>query len=455
MAQEAITTLGGTSQSLSAKPTAHPVPMDTSHMAAAGQKTPAGVAIASDDIGGLVTGPKGPEAGVWVIAETTELPTNLAKMVVTDDQGRYVIPQLEKANYKIWVRGYGLTDSKPVVAVPGMAVNLTAVPAADANAAAQYYPANYWYALLHPPAEDQFPGTGQDGNGINSHFKVQQNWFGNLKENCSFCHQLGDQATREYAENTPEGWAKRIALNAGMNNNFKRFGEKAALIVFSDWTKRIAAGELPPNPPPRPEGVERNIVITVRDWADGRQLHDQASSDHRDPSVNAGGLIYGMGIHDGTIEILDPKTNMTSFVPIPGISPPSEHAAHAVPHAGVLDQKGRLWVAANYREGPNPAYCTNPANPFAKLWPMDNPKARITDVYDSVTKKVTVISECAESDHLNFDRDKDNTVYFSGEFTAMGWLNTSVYGTRHMTRRSPRVGARWSSTRQWRRQDRP
>jgi hypothetical protein len=39
----------------------------------------AGVTIDGDDIGGAVTGPKGPEAGVWVIAETVDLPTKFAK----------------------------------------------------------------------------------------------------------------------------------------------------------------------------------------------------------------------------------------------------------------------------------------------------------------------------------------------------------------------------------------
>jgi len=73
-------------------------------------KAQTAVAIDNDDIGGVVTGPNGPEAGVWVIAETSELGTKMAKMVVTDDQGRYVIPDLPKAHYKIWVRGYGLVD---------------------------------------------------------------------------------------------------------------------------------------------------------------------------------------------------------------------------------------------------------------------------------------------------------------------------------------------------------
>src|SRR6478735_7459553 len=121
------------------------------------------VTIDSDDIGGVVTGPGGPEAGVWVIAETTDLGTRFAKMVVTDDQGRYVLPDLPAAKYKVWVRGYGLVDSKPVDAAPGKALNLAAVTAPSAKAAAEVYPANYWFALLRPPEDAEFPGTGPQG----------------------------------------------------------------------------------------------------------------------------------------------------------------------------------------------------------------------------------------------------------------------------------------------------
>src|SRR3954469_5981804 len=116
------------------------------------------VAIDNDDIGGVVTGPGGPEAGVWVIAETTDLPPRYAKMVLTDDQGRYVVPDLPKAKYKLWVRGYGLVDSPKVDGEPGNNLNLTAVLAADEKAAAQYYPAAYWYSMLKIPGADQFGG---------------------------------------------------------------------------------------------------------------------------------------------------------------------------------------------------------------------------------------------------------------------------------------------------------
>ena len=78
------------------------------------QQNGGSVAIDNDDIGGVVTGAKGPEAGVWVIAETTNLPTRMIRIVVTDDQGRFVVPDLPKANYDVWVRGYGLVDSPKI-----------------------------------------------------------------------------------------------------------------------------------------------------------------------------------------------------------------------------------------------------------------------------------------------------------------------------------------------------
>src|SRR3954464_488693 len=124
------------------------------------------VAIDNDDIGGIVTSSKGPEAGVWVIAETSDLPTKFARIVVTDDRGRYLLPDLPKANYKVWVRGYGLVDSAKVDGAPGRQLNLSATPAPDERTAAQIYPPIYWYSMLHVPAYSEFPGTGPQGNGI-------------------------------------------------------------------------------------------------------------------------------------------------------------------------------------------------------------------------------------------------------------------------------------------------
>src|SRR5262252_466898 len=112
--------------------------------------------VGASDLGGVVTSANGPEAGVWVIAETTDLPTTFTRIVVTDDQGRYLVPDLPKARYKVWVRGYGLVDSPQVDSEPGKRLDLTAVVAPNEAAAARYYPAIYWYSMLKIPDEDQF-----------------------------------------------------------------------------------------------------------------------------------------------------------------------------------------------------------------------------------------------------------------------------------------------------------
>ena len=116
-----------------------------------------GAGIGESDLAGRVTSANGPEAGVWVIAETNDLPTKFTKIVVTDDRGRYLIPELPKANYKVWVRGYGLVDSPRVQAAPGKVLDLNAVVAPSAAAAAEYYPAIYWYAMLKVPERNEFP----------------------------------------------------------------------------------------------------------------------------------------------------------------------------------------------------------------------------------------------------------------------------------------------------------
>src|ERR1700731_4084269 len=95
-----------------------------SAFAPVGQAATGDIEIVADDIGGVVTSAKGPEAGVWVIAETKELPTRYIKIVLPDDQGRYVLPTLPKAKYQVWVGGYGLVDTKPVEAMPGNKLDL-------------------------------------------------------------------------------------------------------------------------------------------------------------------------------------------------------------------------------------------------------------------------------------------------------------------------------------------
>src|SRR5271168_5173883 len=142
------------------------VALGVSAFIAASLGTTTATQIKSDDIAGTVTSSAGPEAGVWVIAETKDLPTLYIKEVVTDDQGRYLIPALPKARYTVWARGYGLVDSPKVETQPGKRVDLQPAVAPDRKTAAKLYPGNYWYSLMKVPEKNEFPGTGPEGNGI-------------------------------------------------------------------------------------------------------------------------------------------------------------------------------------------------------------------------------------------------------------------------------------------------
>jgi hypothetical protein len=405
------------------------------------------VKITGDDIGGTVTSAKGPEAGVWVIAETSELPTRYIKIVVTDDKGHYVLPDLPKAKYKVWVRGYGLVDSDPVNAASGSKTDLTAKVAPSAKDAAEYYPANYWYSLLKPPAENEFPGTGSQGNGISPLMATQQHWLENMKEQCMFCHQLGDKITRTILApgSSVEAWSQRIQMaradgdvaigNRGkdlsetMQNNMAHFGKERGLKMYADWTDRIAAGELPPAPP-RPEGIERNLVLTIQDWGRGHFIHDQASSDRRNPTVNANGPIYGMGMLGGTLEMLDPATHKLSSIDIPGVDGATHDPAAQI-HADEIDSKGRVWMPAVYRDGDMQSWCSDGSVPSSKLYPLSYKKMAALPVYDPTTKKITVISLCVGGNHSGFTFDGTDTLYLSGDTQVIAWINTKVWDETH------------------------
>jgi hypothetical protein len=421
----------------------------------------AAVRIGMSDLGGTVTGPNGPEAGVWVIAETTDLPTKMAKMVVTDDQGRYLLPELPKANYNVWVRGYGLVDSPKVQSAPGKMLDLTAVPAPNAAAAAEYYPAIYWYSMLKVPDKSEFPGTGASGNGINTAMKSQGQYLDMVRtDGCVGCHQLGNKATRTISEalghfnSGYEGWIRRIQsgqASTNMVNNFDRMGTQRTLKMFSDWTDRIAAGELPASKPQRPQGVERNVVVTVWDWSSPKAyLHDEASTDKRNPTVNANGPLYGAPENStdflpflepakntvGTVKITarDPKTPSTVQDPLLAPSPywgdEKLWDSQSVVHNPMFDEKGRVWFTARIRPPANPDFCKKGSeHPSAKLFPVET-SGRQLAMLEPKSGKFTLIDTCFPTHHLQFGFDANNTLWFSqggGQSNVVGWLNTKMY----------------------------
>jgi hypothetical protein len=419
------------------------------------------VAIDNDDIGGLVTSSKGPEAGVWVIAETNDLPTRFARMVVTDDQGRYVLPDLPKATYDIWVRGYGLVDSPKVKASPGKNLNLKAVLAPNDAAAAKYYPAIYWYSMLQIPDKSEFGGKGAIPAKI-----TQEAWLNSMKSNgCIGCHQLGQLSTRTFPQNVPhpikltnhqEAWFRRIQSGQSgesmFNTLIKELGG-APIKYYAEWTDRIAKGELPHAKPSRPQGAERNIVVTTWDWLnDKHYLHDLIASDRRYPTVNPYGPVYGSTEYSvDIIPVLDPKKHTVTNMPAPIRDPNTKEAlgpGHAASdklmqpspywgsekiwdtkannHNGMFDRKGRVWFAARFRDADNPAFCQKGSDhPSAKVVSLARTNRQLT-YFDPKTNQYVYVDTCFQTHHLQFGYDANETLWTSGGGQVLGWVNTKM-----------------------------
>ena len=415
-------------------------------------------AIDADDIGGTVVSPNGPEAGVWVIAETHDLGVRYIKSVVTDDEGRFVVPDLPAAEYEVWSRGYGLVDSAKAKARPGAQMSIRAVVAPNDAAAAKYYPAIYWYSMLKIPAADQFGSHAGIAKNV-----TQTRWLDAMKSNgCIGCHQLGQQSTRtipaEFGTfpSSADAWRRRVQSGQSgqmMLGQLTGLGP-LAFELYGAWTDRIAKGELPHAKPPRPQGVERNIVVTLRDWMNEKQyLHDLIASDRRNPTVNANGPIFGSPEYSSdTLPILNPLTNTAATYRAPVRDPEMPlslgpgHAAALDPllpsaywgeeriwdtrvnnHNSMFGRDGRLWLAAAVRGADNPAFCKQGSDhPSAKAFPLERSNRHIA-VLDHRNQRYGFVDTCFGTHHLQFGYDANETLWTSGGGPVVGWLNTKMF----------------------------
>ncbi len=412
-----------------------------------GSDAASGVVVDGDDIGGVVTSDEGPEAGVWVIAETDDLGTRFARIVVTDDRGRYLVPDLPEASYRIWVRGYGLVDSTPVPGERGELLDLTATVAPDEAAAARVYPAAYWYSMMHLPTEEE---VAELNGGLNEYLT----WVKNM--GCVGCHQLGNEATRTLpasladAESSEEAWWRRISSGQAGQNMFGIANRLGGLPIkyLAEWTDRIAAGELPADAPERPSGVERNVVATVRDWSSPQfYMHDLSGTDRRDPTVNGYGKLYGAPeLSTDEMPILDPVANESSVfdLPVRDDDTPTTNAASVLApspywgderiwdsqanvHNPMLDQDGRVWLTARIRGRENPEFCREgSSHPSAMLYPKDRTGRQLA-VFDPSTEEYTFVDTCFSTHHLQFAYGEDNILWTSGGGDVVGWLDTNLF----------------------------
>jgi hypothetical protein len=418
--------------------------------ATAQHRSAVAVSVGSNDLGGVVKSAKGPEAGVWVIAETTDTPTRYTKIVVTDDRGRYLIPDLPKGNYHVWVRGYGLVDSARIQTTPGKTLDLTAMPAPTPAAAAQYYPSIYWFALLPVPGKDEFPME---------HIKSQGEWLNIVKSGaCQSCHALGTPGTRTISKrlgtfkDSADAWAERLQAGSAsmfMARDITRLDTQKALELFGKWTDGIAAGELPFATPQRPQGIARNVVVTEWEWSNTTAyLHDEISTDRWNPSVNRNGKIYGSP-EDSTdfMPVLDPAANAEAEILIPVREPNTPNVtarphgfspswgpnaiwnSKTITHNPMMDDKGRIWLTSQIRRAANPDWCkAGSAQPSAKAFPIAESNRNIA-MYDPAAKDFTLISTCFPTHHLAFSRDHDMLFLSAGVAgpAVLGWLDVKKF----------------------------
>lgn len=399
------------------------------------------------------------EAGVWVIAETESLPTPYRKIVVTDDAGKFVLPELPAAEFKVWVRGYGLLDSSPVEGVPGTPLRLTVEPAANALEAAAVYPASYWLSLFEPPAAELIgskveppKNAGGMNNSVDDPFKSRAGWIGQMKLNCMLCHQLGAAITRlPDAVSFDHGFLKAAAMNYFADT----LGRPRLLASLDSWASRMNQGEAPRSPP-RPSGIERNFVITQWAWGDEyTYAHDEIATDKRDPTVNAGGPVYGVDLANDYLLVVDPRRHTADRIKVPtqgdfatpwceqtyqasnrkdtnpfgfgtlGCPWPGTESAHAGryrnpanPHNPMMDADGRVWLTTQIRRQwavDAPAYCQH--DPVITR----NRHHRQLGFYDPARKAFELIDTCYGTHHLQFDRK--GVVWTSGDDYVLGWYD--------------------------------
>jgi hypothetical protein len=405
-------------------------------------------AAAANNITGTVGSDAGAEAGVWVIAETDAFDSRFAKIVVTDEEGRFLLPDLPAADYTVWVRGYGLLDSEPINASPGDSIALNASTAPDLKAAAQVYPAAYWYSMMGLPTDEEVAAIP----GGRNHYLM---WMKNMA--CVGCHQMGQASTRlmpaglAHIEDSQAAWATRIAAGQAGNNMTRIAGGLLNGVPYkylADWSDRIAAGALPHARPARPSGLERNVVATVRDWSNAKAyMHDLSGTDRRNPTVNGYGRIYGAPeLSTDEMPILDPIANTGTVFNVPVRDPdtPTTHEAPVIApsaywgeeriwdsqsniHNPMLDQDGRVWLTARIRGPENPDFCREGSDhPSAQHYPKESTNRHLA-VFDPRDQSYEFVDTCFSTHHLQFEDDADNTLYTSGGGDVVGWLNTRKF----------------------------
>ena len=367
-------------------------------------------------------------------------PTTERKIVVTDGEGRFLLPDLPPADYSVWVRGYGVEDSAKASAKPGATLDIQVSEAGSAVEAARIYPASYWLSMFRPPESDP-------------------SWTADFKLGCQLCHQVGSLMTRY---RTREMFEQDLQKATFMHHKADWLGRPALLDALAEWSERIMAGEVPPSPP-RPAGIERNMVITQWSWGDlYTYAHDEISTDKRNPSLYGYGPIYAVDLGNDRVLEVDPVKHTASehFVPtLDGFSTPwcnqtykgemlgasdtvmpmglgslgcsvkpglsafeGKYNNPANPHNPMLDDQGRVWITTQIRrqwDEDLPDFCREDPAIGGRY------HHRQLGYFDTRDDSFQLIDTCYGTHHLQFD-DK-GVLWLSGDSFVVGWFDPAKY----------------------------
>ena len=377
---------------------------------------------------------RAPEAGVWVIAETRSLPTIFRRIVVTEDAGRFVVPDLPEGSYHVWVRGYGLRDSIPVEVSRGDTVELLVTDAETPQDAAAIYPASYWLSLYRPPAANELPDEFDD----------RAQWIANMKLGCMRCHQFGGQVF--HAHTRPESWEDAWRHRSLEQRTAEWLGAEVFPRTLAEWATRIAEGEVPPAPP-RPTDLERHVVISQWEW--GRHdsyIHDLISTDKRNPTQYPFGRIWGVDFGRDTLWALNPVTHRVASYDIPtnNVRPPRSapfpgavvYHNPANPHVPTMDDTGKVWMAMQVRqERPEdqPAWAHDvivnvrapgSARDAVSAWDAGSHHRQL-GYFDTTTDEMVMVDTAYGTNHLQFDWE--GRLWTSGDTVGVGMFDPSAF----------------------------
>ena len=391
--------------------------------------TGANASAAGDDIGGVVRSAAGGEAGVWVIAETDDLETTFRKIVVTGDDGRFLVPDLPDADYEVWVRGYGLVDSDKHPARPGDDVTLAVTAAATPQEAARIYPSQLLVLAAGSAGRERVSGHGA-GRQRHQRAHAAPGRVGRPAQGrLPALPPDGQHGDPRDADAEPgrlrlhlDAWEHRVQVGRSgpsMSSGLNRMGRERALGLFADWTDRIAAGEVPPAPP-RPQGPERNLVLTQWGWGDTMAMvHDEIATDKRNPHLYPNGPAVrrrrgGAGHHRSGDPHLgadghdDPRSDAGArrfvlrhhrayTVTLLGHRAP-DHPGYSA-HNPMLDAKGRLWITQSIRPPENPDWCQSGSeHPSARNFPISRSQRQLS-YYDTESGEFVHIDTCYMTHH--------------------------------------------------------